>query len=667
MSSSTFSKESLLALVLRALALVLILTTVGSNIVVLPQQIKALRQGGIRDINLEPGETESEAVVNWVSPEAKERGVSVGDKVLNPDAMIKGEIGTSVTFLVKSGDAPAREVTFIRKSPDEDGVIKALRTHLYFAAIFLWVLVPSIGLLSLAAFWFRSDAWLAFLAVAAVINFISLGNLTAPLSVHFFFRSYFLTALILFLILFPNGRLNPKWLWMFVFLPWPGIIARAGCAINQAFYDFCGDWHAYTHAVFQGGFGPFLILLILCGIVYWYRKAFTLIEQRLMKWLFGGLLLFFIPNQALLLLGLSMRSIQTLNTIRSISWGQASIADFFIESFLSLGPISILLVLGTVVYRYRKTFVPLERQQMKWLIFNLSLCVPPIIVLKIFTEYYSIIFYQYNKLVIIGHIVDGIFLFELAAFAFFALLASRRYRLQDVDLFINRALVYGGLILVASVVCFFSGVLADYVHERILIYGHGDYRFDKTPLLHNELLIALASALIFAAIFRPVRAGVQKFADSFFINLNFTDVFPECSLEMRLLFTQIELSKILAARSVEKLGVAYAAIFLKNKNGKLRHIKTASMSTKAPTPVIGTQALSVLEKGELAVPDGDSAHSLMIPLTVPRGQKPDFIGVLVLGPRLDKLEYSVPTAKRLKGFGQEIGKALYTAQMRKQR
>jgi len=117
---------------------------------------------------------------------------------------------------------------------------------------------------------------------------------------------------------------------------------------------------------------------------------------------------------------------------------------------------------------------------------------------------------------------------------------------------------------------------------------------------------------------------------------------------MRIYFTLPELSKILATKSVEQFGVASASVFIKNRSGKLKHIKNCRHRKKTPKPVIESQALSELEKGELVIPDLVSAYSIMIPLVLTRSRQSDFIGALMLGPRLNELGYSTEMKKNLK-------------------
>ena len=79
-------------------------------------------------------------------------------------------------------------------------------------------------------------------------------------------------------------------------------------------------------------------------------------------------------------------------------------------------------------------------------------------------------------------------------------IAILRYRLYDIDLIINRTLVYGTLTTLLGLV-YVAGVV-----------GIGGMVRGLTGEASNDLVIA-ASTLTVAALFRPLRARVQAFID----------------------------------------------------------------------------------------------------------------------------------------------------------
>jgi hypothetical protein len=78
-------------------------------------------------------------------------------------------------------------------------------------------------------------------------------------------------------------------------------------------------------------------------------------------------------------------------------------------------------------------------------------------------------------------------------------IAILRYRLYDIDRIINRALVYGALTATLVLVYFGSVVGLQYVF-RALTGG-------------DSTLAVVASTLLIAALFNPLRRGVQAFID----------------------------------------------------------------------------------------------------------------------------------------------------------
>jgi len=77
--------------------------------------------------------------------------------------------------------------------------------------------------------------------------------------------------------------------------------------------------------------------------------------------------------------------------------------------------------------------------------------------------------------------------------------AILKHRLYDIDLLINRALVYGSL-TVTSVAVYFGGVV---VLQRIFVLLTGE----------KSTLAVVASTLVIAALFSPLRRRVQGFVD----------------------------------------------------------------------------------------------------------------------------------------------------------
>jgi hypothetical protein len=665
-------KKSPITFALRAFALVIILALACFNIILTPMLIQRQRYGVIKDISLETTVSEDGGIIHSgfidsASLEANKMGVAYRDTVLNPEVNTPGDVGTPVTFLIKSGNAPAREVTLIRKPYNEyDYILPAfVEAHpivgLRLESTFLWGSVIFTGLFSVVAFCLGLDALMAFLTVVALSYLSAL--LLPPGSV--FFRYILPSAVIFLFIHFPSGRLSPRWSWLLIFLPvsrliYTVILDRAPSIIVSmlpvvCLSDFC----------LENNFSSVIVLIIFGVIVYRYRNSLTLAQRKRLNWLILGLILIFSSHQLYQVYYILKMPSHAFSWMSTVIWFNDryvlyettyftanKIIYSVAKTFLYLGTTSAIIIWGFSVYRYVFIFTPIERQQAKWIVLGLIPTETLLMVSYMFFAYY----YSTDDIVLIIGIIKRFMGLELTVVALSFLFALLRIRLYDVDRFINRALVYSGLLITASVAHLSATAFIDYTLGQI---SHNQKAFLVIPI----------SIFLIAVTFKPVRSHLQKLADKFFKPEGFdiAETFFEFTPEMRVYFTLPELSKVLVTKSVEQLGVDYASVFLKNKNGNLQYTKSASIGRKTPRPSIEPQTLSLLEKGELVVQDSVSPYSITIPLVLARSRRPDLIGALVLGARLNGLGYPTEMKKSLRQLGEEVGKSLYVVRSRKRR
>jgi len=229
-----------------------------------------------------------------------------------------------------------------------------------------------------------------------------------------------------------------------------------------------------------------------------------------------------------------------------------------------------------------------------------------------------------------------------------------KYRLWDVNTFISRAIVYGGLTGILGLVGFAVVPLINYA---------------LTLALGNQsgMLAVLVSALPIAALYNPVHERLQRWVEKRFKpeEIDFENTFIEFTPELRSLFTVKELSALLARHAVDQLDIAHASVFLNGKNGQLKLSTTIYSGQDTSEPDLNDKTMEKIKKGQLASPDGDYIQSLVIPLVVPRSRKPSLLGALFLGPRLQGVGYSTAMIKSLKKFGEEVGKAFYAAEIKR--
>jgi len=169
--------------------------------------------------------------------------------------------------------------------------------------------------------------------------------------------------------------------------------------------------------------------------------------------------------------------------------GSAGLLDLFSRvSFLLLIPISSALILAFFV-RFRRAQGE-ERQQIKWVAYGVAVFALAVIVASAWPS-------------LDGSLVGGaLFLVGFLAIPSAMALAILKYRLYDIDVVINRTLVYTVLTTVLALLYFGSIALLQTV--LIVLTGQGSQ------------LAVVASTLLIAALFNPIRRRIQGFIDRSF-------------------------------------------------------------------------------------------------------------------------------------------------------
>ena len=157
-------------------------------------------------------------------------------------------------------------------------------------------------------------------------------------------------------------------------------------------------------------------------------------------------------------------------------------------------------IIFSQIYRYRRVSTRVERQQTKWVVFGIIVALTGIfVILPIFTFFFPTL----NQLntpssVIFGLINYPLVLLSLPVTVGMAILRSRLY---DIDVLINRTLVYGTLTVLLALIYFGLVIgLESLVH---LFSGQGT----QSPV------VIVASTLAIAALFQPLRRRLQQIID----------------------------------------------------------------------------------------------------------------------------------------------------------
>jgi hypothetical protein len=160
-----------------------------------------------------------------------------------------------------------------------------------------------------------------------------------------------------------------------------------------------------------------------------------------------------------------------------------------------------MIVLGAIyaqIYRYRHVSTPTERQQTKWVLFGFLLW---LVLTGVLGVPYSIEMSlpAGSPLPWWSLVSSAGWWVALTIVPLSLSIGVLRYRLYDIDIIINRTLVYGSL-TATLVALYFGGIV---VLQRVFVLLTGQ----------QSTLAVVASTLLIAALFTPLRRRIQSFID----------------------------------------------------------------------------------------------------------------------------------------------------------
>ena len=289
--------------------------------------------------------------------------------------------------------------------------------------IFFTLIVAIWSGIGFLIFWRRSDEWFALLTAFFLVMFnstypgfpisalaLAYPALTVPIT---FLSGLGLASIVLFLVLFPNGRLVPRWMGLF-------------------------------------------LLLGMIGAVSTVLPPTSRFNSNNLPWWLG-----------------------------------------------LVTPVVYVTIIFSQIYRYSRVSTRVERQQTKWVVFGIIVVLTGIfVILPMFT----FIFPTLNQpnipsSVFLGLITYPLLLLSLPITIGIAILRARLY---DIDVLINRTLVYGALTVLLALV-YFGLVIGLESLVRLL-----------TGQVSQSPVIIVASTLAIAALFRPLRLRLQAIIDRSF-------------------------------------------------------------------------------------------------------------------------------------------------------
>jgi hypothetical protein len=312
----------------------------------------------------------------------------------------------------------------------------------------------------------------------------------------------------------------------------------------------------------------------------------------------------------------------------------------------------LLAIAGSQIYRYRKVSSAIEKQQTKWVVIGLAFSIGGFtILLGGFSLYPN---WEETQFGLVTIVLDLLVYFFLSSVAIFIGIAILRNRLWDIEVVINRALIYGPLS------AFLAGVFAASV-ALINQFAKESFGAEATTTA------AVISALVVASVFQPLKGRIEKWINTRIYpdSINLHKEFIEFSPEVRSVIGLKDLLKVVVQKTAGLVNAQHTAILLVGRPGFSRVAAYPSASKGAATykPDKSTQA--ELQKGR-AVSKGNQ-QGLWVPLYLRRMRNHDVIGVLDVGQRANKTGFSSDDKKALAALGAEIGTSIYTAQLRERK
>jgi hypothetical protein len=160
-------------------------------------------------------------------------------------------------------------------------------------------------------------------------------------------------------------------------------------------------------------------------------------------------------------------------------------------------PLFIGAIIVCIVYRYRRVSTPVQRQQTKWVIVGLVVSLLAnqafwglALLTSLGQTLYPPFSYLAYQLVLL-----------LVPVTFFV--AIQRHRLYDIDTIINRTLIYGSLTVILAGI-YIAGVIGVQTLVNTIAQKPGG---SASPVL------IVITTLLIAALFQPLRRGLQRFID----------------------------------------------------------------------------------------------------------------------------------------------------------
>jgi hypothetical protein len=248
---------------------------------------------------------------------------------------------------------------------------------------------------------------------------------------------------------------------------------------------------------------------------------------------------------------------------------------------------------------------------------------------------------------------DLLFVLALLCMPAAIAIAIFRYRLWDLEVLVNRTLIYGLLTTLLA------GVFAAGIP---LVTGAGKQLLGEG----SKAAGTAVSALIVAVIFQPLRTWIEAEVNRRFYpkKMDLATGLVEVQPEYWGFLDRPTLLRISMDHVRRVLGTNYSAFFLTSKGDEFRLAQQVDDSAGRVTSVqVSEEERKELEKKRVIAAEGSGFLVGHVPVYVDRGESNEILGLLSIGPRENGKGYSGDDLKGLAELGGKIGLALNAIQL----
>jgi signal transduction histidine kinase len=295
---------------------------------------------------------------------------------------------------------------------------------------------------------------------------------------------------------------------------------------------------------------------------------------------------------------------------------------------------------GVAVFNYYGSASPRTRQQMKVVLISCIIALAPILIFNIIPQVTS------EPLLI----PPG---FSFLFFAFIPLglgYAVFTQRLMDIEVFIRRSIIYGLVTMIMAAILSTALLVAVVFHEMIGVLG--------------DILVALALGGIAAALFGPIKNGIERGVDRLFYRdrYDYRKIIQNLNLSLNSQITFNDISRLIVGTTVNTLNLAGGCLLIQTMT---RSLEIGAAQGTLAEKSKEAQLLALMAQREPAVEFPQSADTLDpgLAFIIPLKTMEKEVGILCLAPKITRQDFSSYDIYLLQGIASVAATALHRAML----